>query len=282
MKLTTLRELGGFVLVGFALILVLALSNCAPNRVALPSPVAESPSYTSNEAGVERSSSRSSDFAPTERRPGLATGWGESIDSELGRTSFTRASDRPYGGVGTIYYNTKEGVEAMGGSYLNRTSAYQKAGNGTVEWAIKSGWGHPTHYMSGNRRFVVGKKGRNYSIVVRNVSEGRVELVASVDGLDVMDGKSANFRKRGYILGPGEELEIEGFRTSFDSVAAFKFSSVDASYASLRHGDTRNVGVIGLAVFAEKGARPWRWDRQEVGERRSAQPFAEAPLRTAR
>ena len=39
-----------------------------------------------------------------------------------------------------------------------------------------------------------------------------------------------------------------------DAVAAFEFSGVGASYANLRHGDTRNVGVIGLAVFTERGA----------------------------
>ena len=104
-----------------------------------------------------------------------------------------------------------------------------------------------------------------------------LEIVASVDGLDVMDGKTASFSKRGYLIDPGATLEIDGFRTSTDSVAAFKFSSVANSYANLRHGDTRNVGVIGIAVFTQKGVNPWTWTSSEVKQRGQARAFAEAP-----
>ena len=45
------------------------------------------------------------------------------------------------------------------------------------------------------------------------------------------------------------------------------------SYANLRHGDHRNVGVIGLAVFDEKGVDPWKWMPDEVGGRFAASPF---------
>ena len=104
-----------------------------------------------------------------------------------------------------------------------------------------------------------------------------LEIVASVDGLDVQDGKSASFQKRGYILQPGKSLEIEGFRTSYDKVASFKFSGVANSYANLRHGDTRNVGVIGIAVFTQKNVDPWEWMPREVDRRDTARPFATAP-----
>ena len=98
-----------------------------------------------------------------------------------------------------------------------------------------------------------------------------------MDGLDVMDGKPASYGKRGYLVAAGDTMEIEGFRTSYSTVAAFKFSSVANSYANLRHGDTRNVGVIGLAVFTRKGVNPWTWMPKEVNRRNSAQPFATAP-----
>ena len=80
-------------------------------------------------------------------------------------------------------------------------------------------------------------------------------------------------RKRGYIIAPGETLEIHGWRTGPVSVARFRFSSVAGSYANLRHGDHRNVGVIGLAVFDEKGVDPWKWMPDEVGDRFAAAPF---------
>jgi hypothetical protein len=89
-----------------------------------------------------------------------------------------------------------------------------------------------------------------------------------VDGLDVMDGRSASFSKRGYIVHGGDTLSVDGFRTSSDTVAAFRFSRVSRSYAALKHGDTRNVGVIGVAVFTEREPEVWR--------RRGANPFPNA------
>jgi hypothetical protein len=98
-----------------------------------------------------------------------------------------------------------------------------------------------------------------------------------VDGLDVQDGQPASFAKRGYIVEAGESLEIEGFRTSYSRVAAFKFSSVSNSYANMRHGNTRNIGVIGIAVFTQKNVNPWTWMPNEVYQRDTAKPFATAP-----
>lgn len=101
-------------------------------------------------------------------------------------------------------------------------------------------------------RHVTGEAGGRYAIVVRNDTAARVEVVASVDGLDVMSGRPASLRKRGYALGPGETYAIEGFRVSADEVVAFRFSSVAQSYAAQSGGPTRNVGVIGVAAFTEK------------------------------
>jgi hypothetical protein len=155
----------------------------------------------------------------------------------------------------------------------------QTAAGSVVEWGIKGGSGYlPAYKEYGfGRRLVGGSKGGRYSIVVKNRCKSALEIVASVDGLDVMDGKTASFSKRGYIVYPGETLEIDGFRKSESKVAVFEFSGVSDSYANLRHGDTRNVGVIGLAVFTQKGVNPWTWNSGEVNRRNSASPFAVAP-----
>ena len=285
------QELGAFLLIGTAVCAVLVFTSCSQPYIPAPAPgVVKSRSVNSADVLAEAAPlpdangkrRASSTYAVPTQRPGLGTGWGKRISSSLGNTQFVRENDRPYGGVGIIYYNDKEGVDATAGQYKNKTTAFQKAANGTVEWGVKSGWGTPDHYMSGSRRYVVGKKGKNYSLVVRNVSDARLEVVLSVDGLDVMDGKAASFKKRGYILAPGEKLEVKGFRTSYDAVAAFKFSTVNASYSNLRHSETRDVGVIGLVVFAEKGRSPRDWSNQEVNQRNDARAFADAPLRTVR
>jgi hypothetical protein len=61
--------------------------------------------------------------------------------------------------------------------------------------------------------------------VVRNESDARVEVVLSVDGLDVIDGRSASYRKRGYIIPPRGRINVDGFRQSMSEVAAFRFGS---------------------------------------------------------
>jgi hypothetical protein len=192
-------------------------------------------------------------------------------------TSFHRASSKPVG-TDAIFYNDSEGIKAMSRA-PEKVGPMQTAAGSLVEWGIKSGSGYlPAYKEYGyGRRLVAGKFGNTYTIVVKNRCKSALEIVASVDGLDVMDGKTAGFSKRGYLVYPGETLEIDGFRKSESKVAAFEFSGVSNSYANLRHGDTRNVGVIGLAVFTQKGVDPWTWSSGEVGRRNSASPFAVAP-----
>ncbi len=119
-----------------------------------------------------------------------------------------------------------------------------------VELTSASGSRLPTFSQEG-RTFVLGSKGERYKIRVRNPSSERVEAVVSVDGLDAIDGRPASREKRGYVIAPFGSIEIEGFRTSMDEVAAFRFSSVRGSYAA-RKGQAENVGVVGVALFHER------------------------------
>ena len=271
MKHTTVLSLG-------ALLIALSFNACSPSG--------------GNAYGVGPEGNRSGDSAisrnnidailnnPEPRmkeRPGLATGWGAEKQSELTQGSFTRASSKP-AGMDAIYYNDSKGVAAMSG-YKERVSPMQTAAGDLVEWGIKGGIGFLPSYKEGGygRRLVAGESNSTYSIVVKNRCKSALEIVASVDGLDVQDGQPASFSKRGYIVEPGKTLEIEGFRTSYSRVAAFKFSSVSNSYANLRHGNTRNVGVIGIAVFTQKNVNPWTWMPDEVRQRDTAKPFATAP-----
>ena len=109
-------------------------------------------------------------------------------------------------------------------------------------------------YQRGRRFYVLGQTGDRYSIRVTNPTAERIEAVISVDGLDVIDGESADFvHKRGYVVQPYGQVVVDGFRTSTTQVAAFRFSDVSSSYAG-RKGKARNVGVVGVAIFAERAA----------------------------
>ncbi len=121
----------------------------------------------------------------------------------------------------------------------------------------------------GDRWFVVGEEGRRYAIVVRNQSDLRLEVVLSVDGLDVMDGRPASVRKRGYVIPPHRTLVVEGFRRSTEAVAAFRFSPVRESYAQEKYRNTRNAGVNGVAIFNERHFSLNRSGSEEAPARQS-------------
>ena len=262
-----------------ALLIALVISSCAPpgGTASAPADAEVGNIVTGGLRSGDQAVNRNSIDAilNNPERPGLATGWGDEKKSEMSYVTFTRSSNKPVG-TDAIFYNDPDGIKAMA-RYNSRVEPMQAAAGELVEWGVKGSFGYLPAYKGGGRRFVSGKKGGSYSIMVKNRCKSPLEIVASVDGLDVMDGKTASFSKRGYIIDPGETLEIEGFRTSHSKVAEFEFSGVSNSYANMRHGDTRNVGVIGLAVFTPKGVNPWTWMPEEVNRRKSANPFAAAP-----
>ena len=213
-------------------------------------------------------------MAVPESRPGLGTAWGETRDSRVIGVSFRRADPSRPIATPAINYTDAAGVRAMTGTMEPRRVRPMLSGAIesllSVELRDQSGSLLPGMAVGG-RWFVVGEAGRRYSIVVRNQSDARMEVVLSVDGLDVIDGRAASFRKRGYIIDPREQVRVEGFRQSTAAVAAFRFGSVSDSYANRKHGDTRNVGVIGIAAFHEYGTDPFELRERE--RRLRASPF---------
>ena len=217
---------------------------------------------------------RSSSYAEAPPdRPGLGTRWGETRTSKVSATGFARADpDHPLA-TAEIFYNDRAGIEAMAAA-----SAYRRVWSIIPEPAAslvsiglrdQSGRFLPGLIADG-RWFVVGEAGRRYAIVVRNRSGLRLEVVLSVDGLDVIDGRPASVRKRGYVIPPHRTLTVEGFRQSANAVAAFRFSPVRESYAQEKYRNSRNVGVIGIALFNERGTLPSGY---EIEKRLRANPF---------
>jgi hypothetical protein len=103
--------------------------------------------------------------------------------------------------------------------------------------------------------WVLGQLGQRYTLRIVNRSGQRVEAVVSVDGRDVIDGQPADVAKNGYLVPAWGSVDIDGWRISHEQAAAFRFSSVAASYAA-RTGAGREVGVVGVAVFPEKRLPP--------------------------
>jgi hypothetical protein len=213
---------------------------------------------------------KSPEPAPRDR-PGLGTEWGETRESHIHEVSFFRATpDSPFATMG-LFYNDRQGVEALA-AWHGGTPRFHDvdAVGGAITVSLRDAWGSPLDAMHvGDRTYVVGQEGERYSIVIANHTGRRFEAVTTVDGLDVVNGKPGSFENRGYILMPHATLEIDGFRQNEDQVAAFRFAKVKDSYAAER-GDARNVGVIGIAFFGERGDD---WNSDELRTRDTATPF---------
>ena len=107
----------------------------------------------------------------------------------------------------------------------------------------------PLHWYQGNA-YIVGRAGNEYQIRLRSRGE-ELLAVASVDGVNVITGETANPSQSGYVIARRGSVEIQGWRRSLSQTAAFYFTALPDSYAA-RTGRPNDVGVIGVALFRKK------------------------------
>jgi hypothetical protein len=146
-------------------------------------------------------------------RPGLGTSWGEEVSSHVSSTSFYRQSDGSPDGLASLFYNDEAGVNAMSrGSFLDYGDSVVPLAGGRITVSIVDANGSPLRAAHLDGRLVtVGSDGDRYMLRIDNHSPVRVEAVATVDGLDVIDGQDGSMQKRGYVIAPYDTLDIEGF-----------------------------------------------------------------------
>ncbi len=172
----------------------------------------------------------------------LGTQWGEGVASRVSTLSLKRQGERPLA-VQELPYS----AAPFAGEPLRELVLAD--GRVTMRVLRAGGGAWPIHALAGQPH-LQGRKGERYILEYRSRSARSLEIVATVDGLDVLSGQPGSTRQRGYVLRPGETLRIEGFRKSSAEVAAFRFSAVpDAYAANTPAGSVANVGVIGTAVF---------------------------------
>jgi len=238
-----------------------------------PAPAGAPPAAARGEAVGAADGAYQPTPAPQKERPGLGTEWGETRDSRVSSAPFEREDESSPLSTASFFYNDESGVRAMLGSgYWDRRTDGVSTARGalTIRVVDDRGAALPTFAAAG-RSYVMGNDGARYAIRIENQTGARFEAVATVDGLDVIDGQPGSFEKRGYLIAPWSTVEIDGFRRSQAQVAAFRFGRVKDSYAAKR-GVDRNVGVIGVAVFQERGSS-WPWTQRELERRDSADAF---------
>lgn len=276
---------------------LVALAGCAPTNASEPyrsgypqksggdvGTLAMAPSDVESADEADVASSPRSNVDRSERpseqqpqaRPGLGTEWGETRTSVISSSPFSRADASSPFATAALFYNDENGAQSMastsGFRRVSRGSVDVGGGVATIRLKDESGE-FLSGFEAGGKKFLVGDAGDRYSIVIDSHVPSRLEIVVSVDGLDVLDGGEASFEKRGYLVDPHGSIEIDGFRQSMETVAAFRFGSVKSSYANKKHGESRNVGVIGVALFHENGSNPRSWSFGETKTRLQADPF---------
>lgn len=261
-----------------------------PARAAAPE--AEAPASSSersgsasqrsaDELGWQAHGGRARDAAKRqlpEERPGLATSWGEDRYSPAREVEFERAEARRPSTLIELHYNDRDGARRMlpEGRWAR---AEKRLASGVTVRVVDSGGQTLPALVRGGRVVAVGALGERYAIAIENPTSRRFEVVASVDGLDVLDGQPARVDKRGYLVAAYSSVSIDGFRRSNDEVAAFRLGTVARSYAASK-GQSRDVGVLGFAFFDERRppalepAEPWyRPTSEDTQLRRRADPF---------
>jgi hypothetical protein len=133
-------------------------------------------------------------------------------------------------------------------------------------------------YEHAGRLYVAGEPGHRYEVRIRNRADLRLLAVASVDGVNVVNGKTAASHQSGYVIDPRGSVSIDGWRKSLEEVAAFYFTELPDSYAA-RTGRPHDVGVIGVALFPERRlcCREFLHKRDAETAASSEAPAASAP-----
>ena len=239
-------------LLGLLVVAGLAACSSPVPRVSTQESVTEAASI-SVPAPVASSASAKM-MAPREAKAEstLGTQWGEGRESVTKAVRASRLTpDRPRA-VEQMRYSDLDSIRRAIGKYAERqTNALLADGDVELQVLNANGVGFPIYATRGAKDYhVAGRAGDRYELVYTNRSQRYYEVIATVDGLDVLNGKPGSLKNDGYLIRPGERLVIDGFRKSDREVAAFRFSGKERAYANnTPTGDARNVGVIGTALF---------------------------------
>ena len=180
--------------------------------------------------------------------------WDQNRQSSVVTVEAHRITPEHPNDMAQLLYSDDDGVRARVGSNPDR-QLYLLMAQGDVQWSVLDEHNRPLSLeraRSGrdNTLNLVGHIGKRYLLEFRNLSDSAYEVVATVDGLDVMTEQPGSTSYTGYVLYPRKQLRIEGFRKSDSEIATFRFSATNRAYAANKPiSNQPNLGVIGAALF---------------------------------
>ncbi len=191
-------------------------------------------------APMQNNSNTAIQIATKEER--LGTKWGDEVESRVTSVDLRRTSNEPIDRTQLLYANK---------NYYGRQVRNISLVAGKVSFSVDSDRVALPIYRDAGNYYLKGKSGQPYRLVYRNNSNDTYEIVASVDGIDVINGRPASQYSGGYVLSPKSTLIIEGFRKSDNVVASFIFSKPKDAYAAntMKAKLANNTGIIGTVVY---------------------------------
>lgn len=172
----------------------------------------------------------------------LGTKWGDEVNSPVKTISAERMSNEPIAELQLRY-----AAKAFTGKSVNSISIVA----GKISFSVIDDQGQTLPlYRDHQQYYLKAKDGQSYQLKYVNHTDRAYEVIASVDGLDVLNGSMASKYHAGYLLYPHRILVIEGFRKSDRAVASFTFGTPEDSYAAnSSQGSENNTGIIGVSIF---------------------------------
>ncbi|NNP76369.1 hypothetical protein A7P54_08040 [Acinetobacter sp. Ac_3412] len=172
----------------------------------------------------------------------LGTKWGDEISSHVTEVNLSRLTEQPIAESQVRYANKQ---------YQGKTVNSISLAAGKISFSIVDDTDQPFALSrDGQNYYLSAKDGQSYQLKYENHTDNTYEVVASVDGIDVLDGSAASRNNAGYVLHPHSEITIEGFRKSDSAVASFTFSKPEDAYAANSdNGLIQNTGIIGTAIY---------------------------------
>lgn len=203
---------------------------------------------TEESASASDSQSRSADAKAESENNNVAadeklgTKWGDEIDSNVTEVDLKRKADSPIA-ESIVQYADK--------NYKGKSVHSIALAAGNINFSVVDDHGNPLPlYRVGKNYYLSGKEGQSYQLKYENNTGKTFEVVASVDGVDVINGSEASRSNSGYVLHSHGTVKIEGFRKSDKAVASFTFGKPEESYAANSdQGSIQNAGVIGTVIY---------------------------------
>ena len=134
------------------------------------------------------------------------------------------------------------------------TGTTARSPHGTVEASVLiGGIPQPVYRRTDSALFVAGVPGSAYTLRIRNLTAGRIEVLTAVDGRNTLKDEPADHRaSTGMVFGAHASGDFTGWRVSDDETREFLFGAPERSVAAAATGSAANAGVIGFAAYRER------------------------------